>query len=264
MVRANCAGIVLAAVLATAGCDTDKGAGPSKTPEPLTPAPTFSFSSLDVVVIDTLYGSVPGVLVELLDGAQRGSSILTDESGRSNIPGTFAGTLSVRVTKDAFIPFEKRVTLQPKWNNAAIGTLEVRLEVPDPIELEPGAYWMTFAAERGCSDFPENLPAAVTLERWIGYATTTGYSVFVPGDPLGFGMPVKGRKISAEFDFPVRATISPTSTLQIVGFVDGTSDEPTRTTLRVSFRGRADYCQLVEGESRCSTCRTGQLIFTKK
>jgi hypothetical protein len=91
-----CASLTFAGLaLVQCSCGSGQPPGPPPSPSPA-PVPITGF------VDDTTFRAMSGVVVDVLDGAQAGSSTVTDADGRFTLSGQFSHPTTLRARKDGY------------------------------------------------------------------------------------------------------------------------------------------------------------------
>jgi hypothetical protein len=137
------------------------GCGDAKVPvEPTPPpvAPALQDFQLSGAVSDTANRPLAGSKVEVVDGSRAGTVATTDESGRFSMPGTFTGNITLRASKDGYIP-ETRLLFRPgpplpPGNAGGAWGVAFHLEPLGPSANLAGEYTLTLTADRTCSNLP--------------------------------------------------------------------------------------------------------------
>src|SRR5262245_3184831 len=94
------AGVLLAVALLLSGCgDTQLPVHPS----PSSSAPTTPEFSVSGQVTDTAFRPLGGVTAQVIGGPRDGTVSMTNAEGRFSMPGTFAGSVTVRASKDGYV-----------------------------------------------------------------------------------------------------------------------------------------------------------------
>ena len=80
----------------------------NEAPLPMGPTPPAAPYSIGGQVYDTIIRPVADVRIEVIDGGRAGISALTNADGRYELPGTFAGPISIQAAKDGYVTTIKR------------------------------------------------------------------------------------------------------------------------------------------------------------
>lgn len=227
----------------------------------------YAFPQISGNVSDTAFRPVGGVTVEIVDGAQAGSSTTTDVEGHFSFSGgTFVDGIKFRATKAGYASVTVSGPLQFPWPSA-IAYLTITLEslVP-PVKIEAGNYALTVVADKACTDIPSDLrtrtyAAAITpAPPTTGLPSNTRYFVEVSGPSLstfGFGIGVAGNYLRFEIDGPAFFEhLPPFMYLEIAG-IGGTAVEASPvSTISIPFSGSFQFCDLKSEIGRNNNCYT--------
>lgn len=111
--RPNSAKALLCVVVLLGACGggrTSVAPSPSPSPSP-TPAPPGQRFTLSGVVVGYNAAPLPGVVMEIMDGGNRGVNTTTDASGRYRFESLSAGTMAVRATAAGYVEAATSVSL---------------------------------------------------------------------------------------------------------------------------------------------------------
>jgi hypothetical protein len=146
-------------LLVSLGCG-DRGS-PSQ-PTAVPPVPPPEAFVLSGSVADTAFRSLAGSRVEVIAGSGVGTFTTTDERGRFSMPATFTDTVTIRASRDGYLP--ETHTVPPPYALPPRPTGEVR-HWDVYLTLQPGglsanlagAYSLTLSADSACTSWPEEV-----------------------------------------------------------------------------------------------------------
>jgi len=225
------------------------------------PIATTAATHLLGLVEDSAFRPLTGVRIEIDDGPQAGTSAISADQGMFEIPGTSAGPVTLRATKDGF----STTTKSAFWRAASDRQLvTVILEPLGPsLGIEPGNYTISITADRAtsrdgtaaCSSFPDALltrsyPATIasdpTHPRSLFVATLQLNNPAPSINSMGFGLGIAGNAVGFTIDGPAISEILPDYTyLEITG--SAPIDVPATSTgsgISIPFSGSFVYCAL--------------------
>ncbi|WP_257724531.1 carboxypeptidase-like regulatory domain-containing protein [Luteitalea pratensis] len=231
-------------------------------------APDGSGAQVRGIVMDRVGRPLGGALIAALDGPQAGTTHLTDETGKFELTGGPAGSVTVRVSRDGFTARTQVISWEPT-NSSQRSYIPVWLDsLESPKGLEPGEYTLTLtidlAAARGfnskapCAGFPEEFASrsyAVTITptpysaayNWLvrsDYHALLGHDLFV--------FAVAGQFVGLGFEEPFTEELPGLRHVRIGGSDRGTVAAATTigSTVSVSYEGSFEYCQTKSYGSR--------------
>jgi len=266
-------GIVLLAIAqGAAGC------GGSNTKSPLAPTvgPTLAIGAggpaTDPVtladsgyVLDTAFKRLAGARVDVVDGPQAGTSMITDGSGQFPLTGAFARSNTFRVSKDGYITAtEGFSTSSPEGKPWLIVYLR---PLAPPVNIA-GDYTLTFVADSACTDLPPEVrtrsyPATVVPASgptsFVLAATgasflnrLTGFDIGVAGNSLGLWL-------HGGHDPALVEQLAPNTYLAFSGVGAASVGSSTLSTLSTAFDGWIDYCVMPKPMASGYNCGTSNI-----
>lgn len=254
---------VLILAISLAACDRSAPLPPTPLPTPPVVLANVE-TGVWVLVDDSAYQPLAGVMVEILDGPQARLSGITDAEGEVRFSSHSVGPVNLRASKDGYTPS----TITLNWR--AAGDVVIDGITLDPIgprlTLEPGDYTMTVTTDPACTEIPEPLRTRVyaATVRPLSAHPQTRFSVSVSGSSLpsfGFALGIAGGTVGFTIDGPAFFESLPAFTyLEIAG--SAPSDAPatsTGTTMSIPFRGNFQYCVLKSERGRSNNCFTTPL-----
>jgi hypothetical protein len=247
-------------VIVASACGGDKG---SRTISPVAPAPAQKvFTRIQGYVQDGAFRGVPGVRVEVVDGAQPATTG-TDANGRYSFSGTFVGRVTLRATKEGYVAATRTVDLQqvccpdPR-DQSPSADVYFRLEsVMPPLRIEPGNYALTLIADSTCADLPPDLRTrtyAATVQPSRDHPPLYSVNVSGPSSASGsFGLGVDGDYLG--FDAAFFERLPSFTYLEIAGTASG-AQSSTAGSIVIPFSGNFQYCALRSEMGLFSNCNT--------
>jgi len=241
--------IVLVAAMGFA-CGDSHNNTPPLTPSPL--APVVRLPSIAGYVADTAFRPVPGARVDVLDGPQAGLSMLSDGAGQFTYSGTFASSVTFRVSKDGYVSATGTSRVSAPGGRP---WAYVRLEMIAPPANIAGDYMLTFTADSSCTSLPDDARArtyAVTLAAAPDPLVPAGtlFSAVIAGAPVvpgndSFPVGVAGNYVSLEVwngEGPgVVERLAPKTYVGLFGYA-GTTVTSSDMPITAAFDGTIEYC----------------------
>lgn len=232
------------------GCGDSRNATP-----PLAPSasvPLTAPQSLSGYVADTAFRAVTGARVEVLDGPQAGLSMLSDAGGHFTYTGTFAPSVTFRVSKDGY---NSATTMSMSSAPGGRPWAYVRLAPVDAPADIAGDYTLTFTADASCTSLPDDARArtyAATIAATPDPLVPAGtiFRVVITGAPVvagtdGFPVGVAGSFINLEVwngESPgVMERLAPRTYVGLFGYA-GTTVSAAGAPISASFDGTIEYC----------------------
>ena len=197
-------------------------------PPPVSTPPVFQFSGS---VADTAYRPLASATVEILDGAQAGTSVTTDANGNFLLRGTFSTATTLRASKENYLP------LTQTWTPAAgPGASQVTfyLSPVAPSVAVARDYTLTLIADAACG-FPDMLRTrAYGLQ-----ITPSAPSTNRPGDTLFTGVLSGGALVDVPTDFVSMAVAGDFLIVGLFGSEGGQAVERVAPDTYFAFNGGA-------------------------
>jgi len=156
--------------------------------------------SLSGLVLDTAFRGIPDARLEVVDGPQASVFAMTNQLGHFEMPGTFSGTMTLRASKEGYLPASKTVEAP---GNLRKQSLNFELETSAPTVEMTGEYILTLTADSACTALPEGARKRTYLARIVPESQPTSshkYQVVLSGATFsnssnsydGVGMGVSG------------------------------------------------------------------------
>jgi hypothetical protein len=258
--------VLLAIVPGLAGCGDSSPAPVPSAPSPL-PQAGAPAAVIAGVVTDTVFRPLAGARIEIMDGSQAGASATSNFNGAFSFAGTFAGTETLRATKDGYVAAAQAV------GSPLDRRIEFYLEVGGPTVNIAGDYTLNFVADSACTDLPSDLrartyTATITPTSPPNAPPNTAFVVTVSGAPFleqhnSFPIFVAGEDFRFWIGEPsLVEQIAPDSLLEINGW-GGAPRGSVADTISSPFDGWFDYSGQAVAHARC-TARNHQLILTRR
>jgi len=254
------AAVTLVIAQALAACSGDPIAGPSDTPKDegnVIPPPSDGTQSrtLRGFVGDTIARPLVGAAVEVLDGPQAGSVVVTNDSGWFSLVGALADTTRLRATKEGHVTATGTVAFWRGDGPTDYVTIALAVLAP-PVSLA-GDYSLTFVADDACTTLPAEFrtrPYAATIEPdpnpkspagtflWANIsgvpflANQRRIPILIAGDVVAFWLGEHG--YGAFFV----EQVAPNSYLQFDGGATVSAGQSPVSSLSTTFEGAVDYC----------------------
>lgn len=232
------------------GCGDSRNATP-----PLAPSasvPLTAQQSLSGYVADTAFRAVTGARVEVLDGPQAGLSMLSDASGHFTYTGTFASSVTFRVSKDGYVSATgtSRVSAPGgrPWAYFQLATVDAPADIA-------GDYTLTFTADASCTSLPADARTrtyAATIAATPDPLVPAGtlLRLVIAGAPVvagtdGFPVGVAGSFVTLEVwngENPgVVERLAPRTYVGLFGYA-GTTVASSDAPITAAFDGTIEYC----------------------
>jgi hypothetical protein len=160
---------------------------------------TLRLTGLSVHILDSLFRSVSGAAVQLLDGPQAGLSAVTDTSGDAGFSGSFAEPVTLSINKDGFNNVVAAAPLQ--GSGLGMGVIYVHLKAPDLVQLTPGRYAITIASDGNCSNIPAYIQTrtySASVVAFTGPQAGDGYIIALDSPRTTFNLYVSGRDVRVD------------------------------------------------------------------
>ena len=266
--RMSRAVVVLVLVVAP-GCGDS-----NRSPSLLAPSPVVSpvqQQSVAGYVADTAFRSVPGAKVEVLDGPQAGTTIVSDDKGLFSFAGTFTSAVTMRASKDGYIALTKTTqTSAPGGRPWVYFQLEV---VAPPVNIA-GDYTLTFIADSTCTSIPSELrtrsyaatiaPVSNPLARPDTSFMLAAHGSSLLEDYTSFPIGVAGDYVGISAyngeGFGLAERIGVDTYLGFYGESRTSLGTSPSSTISLGFDGAIDYCVLQSGAGWFDACTTGQAL----
>jgi hypothetical protein len=273
MTRRARTGIVLLAIAqGLTGCS---GSG-AKSPSAPTAGPTVASgagsSAADLValddsgyVLDTAFKRLSGVRVDVVDGPQAGTSMVSDASGQFPLTGPFARTNTFHVSKDGYIAatqgFSTSVPGGKPW-------LIVYLRPLAPPVNIAGDYTLTFVADSACTDLPPEVRTRSYAATAVQGASATDFVLAAKGTSFlnglaGFGIGVAGDSLGlwlhGGHDPTLVEQLAPNTYLAFSGVGAASVGSSTVSTISTAFDGWIDYCVMSRPMGSGYNCGTSNI-----
>ncbi len=204
-------------------------------------------------VSDTAFRPMGGVRLEVLSGPDAGKELNSDPEGAFAYVGAFSGGVSIRATKEGYLPMTSSVfccASDSAWVSFLLSP------VAPPIEAA-GNYTLTITVSSACPGFPDDalvrsyqakltkhtaatVPANTQFDGSITGAQFAPYSnvfwVGVAGDYLAVSTEGEGPSIVEQ--------IGPKSYIAYMGAAGASVPSGSPTTISAPFNGSVEYCEL--------------------
>lgn len=217
-------------------------------------------------VLDTAFRPLAGVRVEVLDGPQAGTSMISDATGQFQLTGLFASTNTFRATREGYVPATQGFSTSAPGGRPWLFFYLKPLTPPVNIA---GDYTLTFVADSACSDIPDSLrtrtyeatitganptnPADTSFQLTVRGAPLlekfTGFTIGVAGDSLGFWL-------HGGHDPTLVEQLAASTYLAYSGWAEATVGTSAVSTISTPFAGWIDYCVMNSPMSAPYNCGT--------
>jgi hypothetical protein len=149
---------VFAILVCSLGCSDGNPTAPT--------APVNPEFSLSGTVFDTAFRPLPNVIIEVVGGPRNGANATTDASGRYALTGTFTNTVSLRASRDGYVPVIRSATAN---STSGPQDLSFSLEQIAASTNIAGEYTLTLSADASCTELPaiarmRSYPVTITRE----------------------------------------------------------------------------------------------------
>ena len=236
------------------------GCSDSNPAVPTVPAnPEFSLSGM---VHDTAFRPLANVIIEVVGGPRNGANATTDPSGRYAFSGTFTSTVSLRASKDGYVPVVKSATASV---TSGPQDLSFSLEQIASSANIAGEYTLTLSADASCTDLPavartRSYPATITRDASSlssqFYKISLNAGIFYPSNlnsSLTAGVAGSAvRVMSFDYGIGIAEQVAPNTYVSIWGQSNAEISGPTISGV---WSGGFEYCEgsgLGPGFYRCS------------
>ena len=218
------------------------------------PAPAGSPAANTVIladaghVMDTAFKPLAGVRVDVVDGPQAGTSMISDANGEFPLTGAFARTNSFRASAGGYITatqgFSTSVPGGKPW-------LIVYLQPLAPPVNIVGNYTLTFVADSACTDLPPELRTRTYAATIVPGASATSFVLTATGASFlnnltGFGIGVAGDALGlwlhGGHDPTLVEQLGLNTYLAFSGVGAASVAPAGASTITTAFDGWIDYC----------------------
>lgn len=266
-------GIVLLAIAqGLAGCGGSNAKSPSApTVGPTAPSGAGSSATDPVTladsgyVLDTAFKRLAGVRVDVVDGPQAGTSMITDASGQFPLTGTFARTDRFRVSKDGYITATQGFsTSSPEGKPWLIVYLQ---PLAPPVNIA-GDYTLTFVADSACTHLPPEVRTRSYAATVTPGSSATGFVLAATGASFlngltGFGIGVAGDSLGlwlhGGHDPALVEQLAPNTYLAFSGVAAASVGSSPVSTISTAFDGWIDYCVMSKPMASGYNCGTSNI-----
>ena len=235
---------MFAILVCCVGCTDTRSSTPTAA---LAVNPQFSLSG---AVQDTAFRPLPDVNIEVVGGPRNGTNATTNASGRYVLPGTFTDTVSLRASKDGYVPVVKSYSAT---STSGSQDLSFSLEQTTTSANIAGEYTLTLSADPSCVDLPavaktRSYPATITREasNWSSqfYKISLNGGTFYPSnvnDSLTAGVAGSfARVVSFDYGIGIAEQVAPSTYVSIWG---QSIAEITGATISGIWSGGFEYCE---------------------
>jgi len=254
--RPGTALVVILALAGTAatltGCGSSRStpAGSTFAPTATSPAPAGS-QKLNGYVGDTGFRRIAGADVEVLDGPQAGMRLTSDANGEFTFTGVFSGGVTMRATKEGYVPATETVRIYPSGPYVFFSLVSLVA----PVQIA-GDYTLTITADSSCTSLPEDVRtrsySASLIEVRNGNApANTFFSGHVTGGQFyrnasSFWIGVSGDYLGISTDLDGPSLVEEVETSRYVAYaIDAAATGVTSGAVSISvpFTGTIEYCE---------------------
>ena len=261
--------IVFLALVVGSGCGDSR-----KVMSPLNPSsttPSVPLQSLHGYVADTAFRGVTGAKVEVLDGPQAGTSLVSDALGQFSYMGTFATPVTFRITKDGYITATETSKVSAPGGRPWV---YVRLEaVATPANIA-GEYMLTLTADSSCTEIPSEwrtrtYAATITPGADPHVRPDTLLTLTASGAPflanrnafqIGVSSDAVGFTIFYGEDYGLVEQLTSTTFLAYQGSAFTSIEGSSASTITARLGGIIDYCALQSETGWTYDCNSGARI----
>ena len=224
----------------TVGLAMSSGAGSSAT-DPVTLADSG-------YVLDTAFKRLAGVRVDVVDGPQAGTSMISDADGQFPLTGSFARTNTFRASKDGYIAATQRFSTSVPGGKP---WLIVYLQPLAPPVNIAGDYTLTFVADSACTELPPEVRTRSYAATVVPGSSSTDFVLAAKGASflnglMGFGIGVAGNSLGlwlhGGHDPTLVEQLAPNTYLAFSGMGAASVGSSTGATISTAFDGWIDYC----------------------
>jgi hypothetical protein len=252
---------VIAGVLSSCG-----GAAPSAAPSALRAAtpqnraePAGSSVAVDPVpegfVADTAFRAIADVRVEVVDGPQAGTSLVSDASGVVPLIGPFVSDNTFRASKEGYITATQGFNVSTPGGRPWLAFYLKPVAAPANIA---GDYTLTMTADSACTELPAALqarsfPARIAPATGPATASGTSFELTVIGTPVlgrltGFEIGVAGDTLGfwlhGGHDPVLVEQLTGNTYLAYSGWGTATISGSEPATISAPFEGWIEYCAM--------------------
>ena len=233
---------LFAVLVCSLGCSDSHPAAPT--------APVNPEFSLSGMVSDTAFRPLASVTVEVVGGPRNGANATTDASGRYTFSGTFTNTVSLRASKDGYVPTLRSATANP---TSGPRDLSFSLEQIAPSANIAGEYTLTLSADASCTELPaiaraRSYPATITREPSSlssqFYKISLNAGIFYPSNlnnSLTVGVAGSfARVMSFDYGIGIAEQLAPNTYVSIWGQSNAEISGPT---ISGAWSGGFEYCE---------------------
>jgi Carboxypeptidase regulatory-like domain len=239
---------------------------------PLSPPAEYSLSGN---VRDTANRFIRDVRIQVVEGTQVGVSMMTDASGRFELPGTFTGVVVVRAEKAGYVSMTRRTEPGPYVGGRQTLFFDMELDAPS-VNLT-GDWNLTLQADGSCAAVPDGL-------RTRTYTASLAPSLFRPQNYVGLlsGAEFRGPRTEmyigvagtyASFDlssawdaeYYIHEKLASSGYLVIWGGGEGSVSQ---SIISASLWGPFEYCASADSNLKCEVtpvrCSLSALTLVKQ
>jgi hypothetical protein len=247
---------VVLALFAVSGCSESRRLPSPVAPSATAPAsPTVSRQSLYGYVANTAFRAVAGAKIEVVDGPQAGTSILSDSGGLFSYAGDFATPVTMRVSRDGYMTATATSRVSAPGGRPWV---YARLESVVPPANIAGEYMLTLTADRSCTGIPADwrtrsysatiTPLAdPTLRPNTLLTLAASGAEFLPGHDafqIGVSGDEAGFDIYQGEEFGLVDQVAPGTFLAFGGSAFGPVGESSGSAIAARLDGVIEYCVL--------------------
>lgn len=216
-------------------------------------------------MFDTASEKMAGVKVEVVDGPQAGTSVLSGPDGRFSLSVAPADTVTLRATKDGYVTANKTVPV-PNCPGcpATTPTTFLTLVALENVRLQTGPYTMTWVTDSACTTIPENVRTLTYAATVTPDITDPGYQVDAGTAASRFGIGLAGNDLAIEIDEGLHFAVPPNGSVALFAYaVISVATSPVSIAFPVT--GKIDYLGPETGFTHV-TCQSSnhQLILTRQ
>jgi hypothetical protein len=260
--RRVCAAVCV--LLSGAACERGSAPLPSApSAVPVTAAaPQPARQAVAGYVYDTVLRPLGGVRVEVIQGPETGTEMISDADGRFSYEGTFATPVMLRATKDGYAELTDTVRIVP--TGRAYANLQLAL-LAAPVRIADD-YTLTIAAGSGCSTLPEEVrtrsyPVHVVQDRGgrpdTAFTGTVGAGQFAPFANIVW-IRVAGNYVTVSTDGEgpsIVEQVGPNRYLAYAATAAATVSGSEVSNISAAFVGTIEYCELKAPVGQYYECR---------
>jgi hypothetical protein len=233
---------LLTILVGSLGCSGSNPAAPT--------APVDPEFSLSGTVHDTAFRPLVNVTIEVFGGPRNGVNATTDASGHYAFSGTFTNTVSLRASKDGYVPVIKSAAAS---STSGPQDLSFSLEQIAASANIAGEYTLTLAADASCAELPaiartRSYPATITREASTlssqFYKISLNAGTFYPSNlnnSLAAGVAGSfARVTSFDYGIGIAEQVAPNTYVSIWGQANAEISGPTISGV---WSGGFEYCE---------------------